>query len=190
VWIGAPLATAALIVAAVLWQSQRTPALTERDSVVLADFRNRTGDAMFDDTLNEALGVQLRQSPFMNILPEQQVQATLRLMGRQAMEPLTPEVGAEICQRNGAKALLSGSIASIGSRYLLTLSAQDCVSGAIVAEEQVNAESKDDVITALGNAVSAFREKLGESLASIQRYDQKIEMATTTSLEALKAYSQ
>jgi tetratricopeptide (TPR) repeat protein len=189
-WIGAPLATAALVAAALLWQSQRTPALTERDPVVLADFRNRTGDAMFDDTLSEALAVQLRQSPFLNLLPEPQVQATLRLMGRQPMEPLTAELGAEVCQRNSAKALLTGSIASIGNRYLLTLSAQDCVSGTIVAEEQVEADGKDDVIAALGAGVSSFREKLGESLASVQRYDQKIEMATTTSLPALKAYSQ
>ena len=188
--IAAPLATVALIAAAVLWQSQRAPALAERDNVVLADFRNRTGDTMFDDTLNEALAVQLRQSPFLNLLPEQQVQATLRLMGRQPTDALTAEVAGEVCQRNGAKAMLSGSIANIGNRYLLTLSAEDCVSGAIVAEEQVSADGKDDVITALGEAVSAFREKLGESLASVQRYDQKIEMATTTSLAALKAYSE
>jgi tetratricopeptide (TPR) repeat protein len=189
-WIGAPVATAALIAAVVLWQSQQAPALTERDTVVLADFRNRTGDAIFDDTLNEALGVQLRQSPYMNLLPEQQVQATLRLMGRQPMEPLTPELAGEVCQRNAAKAMLAGTIANIGNRYLLTLSAQDCVSGAILAEEQVTADGKDNVITALGEGVSAFREKLGESLASVQRYEQKIEMATTTSLAALKAYSQ
>jgi eukaryotic-like serine/threonine-protein kinase len=189
-WIAAPVITLLAIAAFVLWQSQRTPALTERDTVVLADFRNRTGDAMFDDTLNEALAVQLRQSPYLNLLAEQQVQATLRLMGRGAMEPLTPDTANEVCQRNGAKAMLSGSIANIGSQYLLTLSAQDCVSGAILAEEQVNATGKDDVIVALGNGVSLFREKLGESLASVQRYDQKIEMATTTSLAALKAYSQ
>jgi tetratricopeptide (TPR) repeat protein len=188
--IGAPIATAAVVALVVLWQSQRTPALTERDTVVLADFRNRTGDTMFDDTLNEALAVQLRQSPYLNLLPEQQVQSTLRQMGREPMAALTPEVTGEICQRNGAKAMLGGTIAAIGNQYLLTLSAQDCVSGAILAEEQVTADGKDNVITALGRSVSAFREKLGESLASVQRYDQNIEMATTTSLEALKAYSQ
>jgi tetratricopeptide (TPR) repeat protein len=189
-WIGAPVATVAVIAAALLWQSQQTPALTERDTVVLADFRNRTGDAMFDDTLNEALAVQLRQSPYLNLLPEQQVQATLRQMGREPMEALTTEVASEVCQRNGAKAMLAGTIAGIGSQYLLTLSAQDCVSGTILAEEQVTADGKDNVITALGRSVSAFREKLGESLSSVQRYDQNIEAATTTSLEALKAYSQ
>jgi serine/threonine protein kinase/tetratricopeptide (TPR) repeat protein len=189
-WIGAPVATAAIVGAIVLWQSQQAPALAERDTVVLADFRNRTGDTMFDDTLNEALAVQLRQSPFLNLLPEQQVQATLRQMGRDAMEPLTQEIAGEVCQRNAAKAMLAGTIASIGNQYLLTLSAQDCVSGAILAEQQVTADGKDNVITALGEGVSSFREMLGESLASVQRYDQNIEMATTRSLEALKAYSQ
>ena len=98
-----------------LWQSQRTPALASRDTVVLADFRNRTGDTMFDDTLGEALAVQLRQSPFLNLLPDQQVQATLQLMGRPPLEPLTPELGREVCQRTGAKAMLGGTIASLGS---------------------------------------------------------------------------
>jgi tetratricopeptide (TPR) repeat protein len=188
--IGAPLATIAVIVAVILSQSERTPALTERDAAVLSDFRNRTGDAMFDDTLNEALGVQLRQSPYLNLLPEQQVQATLRLMGRQPTETLTPEIASEICQRNGAKAVLGGALSSVGSRYLLTLSAQDCVGGSIIAEEAVEAENKDAVLTALGRGSAAFRERLGESLASVQKYDQSIEEATTRSLEALKAYSQ
>jgi tetratricopeptide (TPR) repeat protein len=179
------------IVAVVIWQSQQTPAaLGERDTVVLADFRNRTGDTMFDDTLNEALGVQLRQSPFLNLLPEQQVQETLRLMGRGPMEPLTPEVASEICQRNQGKAMLGGTVSGIGNRYLLTLSAQECATGNIIAEEAVEAENKDAVLSQLGRAAAAFREKLGESLASIERYDQNIEQATTKSLEALKAYSQ
>jgi tetratricopeptide (TPR) repeat protein len=189
--IGAPLAAAAAIVIGVLWQSQDAPAaLTERDTVVLADFRNRTGDAMFDDTLTEALAVQLRQSPFLNLMPEQQVEATLRLMGRSAEDPITPEVGQEICQRAGAKAMLGGTIANIGNTYVLTLAAQNCLNGAIVAEEQARANGKDEVLTALGDAASRFREKLGESLASVQRYDASIEEATTKSLEALKAYSQ
>ena len=189
-WIGAPVATLAVIAAVLLWQSQQTPALAERDSVVLADFRNRTGDTMFDDTLNEALGVQLRQSPFLNLVAEQQVQATLRMMGREPMEPLTPELAAEVCQRNAAKAMLGGTVANIGNRYLLTLSAQECRTGSILAEEAVEAANKDEVLGALGRAAAAFREKLGESLASVQKYDQNIEEATTKSLEALKAYSQ
>jgi tetratricopeptide (TPR) repeat protein len=145
---------------------------------------------MFDDTLSQALAVQLRQSPFINILPEQQVEATLQMMGRPAMEPLTTEVAREVCVRTGAKALLGGAIAAIGSQYLLTLSAQDCVNGETLAEEAVTAPGKDAVLASLGQAATAFREQLGESLASLQRYDQNIERATTTSLEALKAYSQ
>jgi tetratricopeptide (TPR) repeat protein len=188
--VGAPLVTLAIVGGVLLWQSQKTPALGARDSVVLADFRNRTGDAMFDDTLGEALAVQLRQSPFLRLIPEQQVQATLQLMGRQPSEALTPEVAQQVCQRTGARATLGGAIASLGSSYVLTLSAQDCVTSEILAEEQVEANAKENVITSLGRAASSFREKLGESLAMVQRYDQNIEMATTPSLEALKAYSQ
>jgi tetratricopeptide (TPR) repeat protein len=188
--IGAPLAVIGAIGIFMLSQSQTTPALTERDTVVLADFRNRTGDTMFDDTLSEALAVQLRQSPFMNLMPEQQVQSTLRLMGRSPDDAVTPEVAQEICQRAAAKAVLGGAIANIGNTYLLTLSAHNCVDGQVIAEEQTKATGKDDVLTALGDAASRFREKLGESLASVQRFDAKIEQATTRSLEALKAYSQ
>ncbi len=188
--VGAPVVTLAVIGGAIMWQSQRTPALAMRDTVVLADFRNRTGDTMFDDTLSEALAVQLRQSPYLNLLPEPQVQMTLRQMGRQAMERLTPEIAREVCVRSNAKALLGGTIANVGNTYVLTLAAQDCVNGNILAEEQTQITGKDDVITALGTAASAFRSQLGESLASVQRYDQRIEEATTKSLEALKAYSQ
>ena len=189
-FVGAPLLTAALAGAFFFYRSTTTPALTQKDSVVLSSVVNRTGDTMFDDTLGEALGLQLRQSPFLNLVPEQQVQATLRLMGREPMTAITFEVGREVCQRAGAKALLGGTIAMLGSSYVLTLNAQDCVEGKVLAEEQVEATSKETVLAALGTAVSAFREKLGESLASIQRYDAKIEEATTPSLEALKAYSQ
>ncbi len=190
VLVAAPLVTIAAVAGLLLWQSQRTPALASRDTVVLADFRNRTGDTVFDDTLSEALAVQLRQSPFLNLLPDQQVQATLALMGRPPLEPLTPELGREVCQRTGAKAMLGGTIASLGSAYVLTLSAQNCVTGEILVEEQVQANAKEGVVTALGAAASRLREELGESLAMVQRYDQAIEAATTPSLEALKAYSQ
>jgi eukaryotic-like serine/threonine-protein kinase len=187
---GAPLVTIAVIVGAILWQSPKTPALRERDLVVLSEFRNRTGDTMFDDTLSEALGVQLRQSPYLNLLPDQQIQATLQMMGRQSNERLTPEIASEVCQRAGAKAMLGGTIAMLGTSYLVTLNAQNCVNGEVLAEEQVQAKSKEEVITALGGAASSFRETLGESLASVQRYDANIERATTKSLEALKSYSQ
>jgi tetratricopeptide (TPR) repeat protein len=190
VLVGAPLVTAAVIAGAVLWQTPKTPALRERDLVVLSDFRNRTGDAMFDDTLSEALGLQLRQSPYLNLLNEQQVQSTLQLMGRQPMEPLTPEIAREVCQRAGAKAMLGGTIAALGTSYVVTLNAQNCETGEVLAEEQVEARSKEEVITALGSAATGFRETLGESLASVQRFDANIEQATTKSLEALKSYSQ
>ena len=188
--IAAPLATLGVIAAVLLWRQAQTPALADRDLVVLADFVNRTGDTMFDDTLSEALGVQLRQSPFLNVLNDQQVQSTLRLMGREVATPLTAAVGREVCQRAGARALLGGSIASLGSAYLLTLQAEDCVTGEILAEQQIQASGKEGVLGALSGVVRQFREQLGESLASIQRYDAPVEQASTSSLEALKAYSQ
>lgn len=181
---------AALVGGFFLYRSITTPALSGKDAVVLSSVVNRTGDTMFDDTLGEALALQLRQSPFLNVVPDQQVQATLRQMGRDSESAITADVGREVCQRAGAKALLGGSIAMLGSAYVVTLNAQDCVEGRVLAEEQVQAASKETVLAALGSAVSVFREKLGESLASIQRYDAKIEEATTPSLEALKAYSQ
>jgi len=188
--VGAPLVMAVLVGGFWFYRSVTTPALTDKDTVVLSSVVNRTGDAMFDDTLGDALALQLRQSPFLNVVPDQQVQATLRLMGRDAMAPITAELGREICQRAGGKALLGGTIAMLGTAYVVTLNAQDCVDGSMLAEEQVQASSKETVLAALGTAVSVFREKLGESLGSIQRYDAKIEEATTPSLEALKAYSQ
>jgi tetratricopeptide (TPR) repeat protein len=190
IFIGAPLLTAAIVAGVFFYRSTATPALTQKDSVVLSSVVNRTGDTMFDDTLGEALALQLRQSPFLNLVPDQQVVATLRLMGREPMTPITGEVGREICQRAGARALLGGTIAMLGSSYVLTLNAQDCVDGKVFAEEQAQAPSKEAVLNAMGTAVSSFREKLGESLSSIQRYDAKIEAASTPSLEALKAYSQ
>jgi eukaryotic-like serine/threonine-protein kinase len=190
--VGAPLVTASVIalVFLVLWQSTRAPALTSRDLVVLTDFVNRTGDTMFDDTLAEALALQLRQSPFLNLLTDQQAQSTLRLMGRDPMEPITPEIGAEVCQRVGARATLGGAIASLGSAYVLTLNARDCVTGSVLAEAQVQAAGKETVLVSLGGAASRLREQLGETLASLERYDAPIEEGTTPSLDALKAYSQ
>ena len=190
VLVGAPLLTVLLVGGFFFYRSITTPALTAKDTVVLSSVVNRTGDTMFDDTLGEALGLQLRQSPFLNVVPDQQVQTTLRLMGREPMTPITAEVGREVCQRAGAKALLGGTIAMLGSSYVITLNAQDCVEGRVLAEEQAQATSKESVLSEMGAAVSKMREQLGESLASVQRYDAKIEEASTRSLEALKAYSQ
>jgi tetratricopeptide (TPR) repeat protein/tRNA A-37 threonylcarbamoyl transferase component Bud32 len=189
-WLAAPAATAAVIAAVLGWQSTRTPALEARDLVVLAALDNRTGDTMFDDTLGEALAVQLRQSPFLNLVPEQRVQTTLRMMAQAPGTRLTEELGRDVCQRVGARALLTSTIAALGTSYVITLGAHDCVTGEVLAERQVQARNKEDVLRELGAATSGFREMLGESLASIKRYDAPVEAATTPSLEALKAYSQ
>jgi eukaryotic-like serine/threonine-protein kinase len=164
-------------------------ALTEKDTIVLADFANSTGDAIFDDTLKTALNVSLRQSPFLNVLPDSVVAKTLQLMTRPASTKLTPDVARELCQRAGSKAYLAGAIGSLGSKYVLELKAVNCQSGDTLAEQQVTAASKEKVLDALGEAASKLRTELGESLATVQRFDIPLEQATTSSLEALKAYS-
>ena len=164
-------------------------ALTEKDTIVLADFANSTGDAVFDDTLKTALNVSLRQSPFLNVLSDSEVAKTLQLMTRPADTKLTPEVARELCQRAGSKAYIAGSIGSLGSEYVLGLKAVNCQSGDTLAEEQVTAASKEKVLDALGEAASKLRGELGESLATVQKFDVPLEQATTSSLEALKAYS-
>jgi serine/threonine protein kinase/tetratricopeptide (TPR) repeat protein len=163
--------------------------LTDKDTIVLADFSNSTGDAVFDDTLKTALSVGLNQSPFLNVLSDNKVAATLKLMTRPPDTRLTPEVAREICQRAGGKAYLTGSIASLGSQYVLGLKAVNCQSGDPLAEEQVTAASKEKVLDALGEAASKLRGALGESLATVQRFDAPLSEATTSSLEALKSYS-
>ena len=146
-------------------------ALTEKDTIVLADFANSTGDAVFDDTLKTALNVALNQSPFLNVLSENKVAATLKLMSRPAGTKLTPEVTRELCQRAGSKAYLAGSIASLGSEYVLGLKAVNCQNGDPLAEQQVTAASKEKVLDALGEAASKLRTELGESLATVQKLD-------------------
>jgi serine/threonine protein kinase/Flp pilus assembly protein TadD len=167
----------------------RTQALTEKDTLLLADMVNTTGDPVFDGTLKQALAVQLGQSPFLNLFPEDRVRETLRYMGRSPDERVTKEVAREICQRQGIKALLTGSIASLGSHYVITLEALNSQTGEAIAREQVEAESKEQVLKTLGGAATKLREKLGESLASIQKFDAPVEQATTSSLEALKAFT-
>lgn len=190
-WLAAFAATVVALVGAVVllrpWSA--TPALTEQDTVLLTDFTNTTGEAVFDDTLKQALAVQLGQSPFLNILPEQRVRETLRLMGRSPDERITKAIGREVCEREGIKAMLTGSIAVLGSTYALTLEAVNCRTDQSLAAEQVEATGQDEVLTALGTAASRLRGKLGESLASIQKLDAPVERATTPSLEALKAFS-
>jgi serine/threonine protein kinase/tetratricopeptide (TPR) repeat protein len=163
--------------------------LTEKDTIVLADFDNKTGDTVFDDALKQALSVALNQSPFLNVLPENKVTATLKLMSRPTGTKLTPEVTHELCQRAGSKAYIAGSIGSLGSEYVLGLKAVNCQSGDPLAEKQVTAASKEKVLDALGEAASKLRGELGESLATVQKFDVPLAEATTSSLEALKAYS-
>jgi serine/threonine protein kinase/tetratricopeptide (TPR) repeat protein len=162
--------------------------LTEKDTVVLSDFDNRTGDPVFDDALKQALAVQLGQSPFVNILSERKVEETLRLMGRPTTEKISRDVARELCIRTGSKAIVLGSISNLGGQYVIGLNAVGCSSGDTLAEEQEQAAAKGDVLKALGTAAVTLRGKLGESLATIQKFDVPVE-ATTPSLEALKAYS-
>ena len=163
--------------------------LTDKDTIVLSDFNNKTGDEVFDDTLKTALRVSLRQSPFLNLLSDSEVAKTLQLMTRPVGTKLTPEVTRELCLRAGSKAYLAGSISSLGGEYVLGLKAADCQSGDTLAEEQVTAASKEKVLDALGEAASKLRTELGESLATVQKLDVPLAKATTSSLEALKAYS-
>ena len=176
-------------VGAWLYFARKAQALTEKDTIVLSDFTNTTGDAIFDDTLKTALNVSLRQSPFLNVLSDSEVAKTLQLMTRPASTKLTPEVARELCQRAGSKAYLAGTIGSLGSQYVLGLKAVNCRSGDTLAEEQVTAASKEKVLDTLGQAASKLRGELGESLATVQKLDVPLEQATTSSLEALQAYS-
>jgi eukaryotic-like serine/threonine-protein kinase len=184
----------ALIAGGLYWRSRSgTPAtnatrLTEKDTVVLADFTNSTGDPVFDGTLKQALAVDLEQSPFLNILSDRKVGETLRLMGRSPSDHITQDVAKELCVRTGSKAILTGSVSSLGSQYVIGLEAVACSTGDTLSKEQAEASSKEDVVKALGNAASALRAKLGESLASVQKFNVPIE-ATTSSLEALKTFS-
>ena len=167
----------------------RPRAFRERDSVVIADFANTTGEPIFDDTLKEALDVQLRQSPFLTVLSEQRVQRTLRLMGRARGDKLTPDVARDLCQRTASKAMIAGGISQLGKRYVISLDATNCHTGDTIDKRQVVAASQDEVLKVLGSVADQLRRGLGESLASIAKYDAPIQEATTKSLDALKSYS-
>jgi DNA-binding winged helix-turn-helix (wHTH) protein/predicted Zn-dependent protease len=169
------------------WRSR--PALTEADRVLVSDFANTTGEPVFDDTLKQAVSVELGQSPFFNILSDAKVNSTLRLMMKPVNERLTPEVSQEVCQRAGGKAYVAGSIASLGKEYVIGLNAVNCETGDVLAQEQAAADSKEHVLKALGQTTTALREKLGESLASIRKFDTPIDEATTPSLDALRSLS-
>ena len=183
------LLSAALVAGGLYYRGHQAKPLTGNDTLVLSDFTNTTGDSVFDDTLKQGLAVQLEQSPFLALVSERKVNETLRLMGRPAGDRLTPELAREVCQRRGSRAILTGSIAALGSQYVIGLKAADCNTGDVLAEAQEQAAGKEAVLKALDNAAVILRAKLGESLSSVQKYATPVEEATTPSLEALKAYS-
>src|SRR5262245_24779185 len=189
--LGVTLTLAAVALATVAWliYRDRQPALTEKDTILLADFVNNTGDAVFDGTLKEALAAHLGQSPFLNILSVEQVRESLRYMNHSPDERVTRALARDICQRQGLKALLAGSISSFGRNYAITMEAVNAQTGEVIARELVEAEGKEQVLKAMGQSATRLREKLGESLVSIRKFDVPIEQATTSSLEALKSFS-
>ena len=184
----AALLVAALMAGGLYYRSHRVQHLTDKDTVVLTDFDNKTGDAVFDDALKQALAVELGQSPFLNVLSDRKVSETLAMMGHPTNQRITEDVGRELCLRTGSTALLGGTISSLGSHYLIELNAVACSTGDTLAKEQGEANRKEDVLKALSRASSSLRTKLGESLPSVQKFNVPIE-ATTSSLEALKSYS-
>jgi serine/threonine protein kinase/tetratricopeptide (TPR) repeat protein len=186
---GATIVVVGLTVGGWLYFARRAHVLTEKDSIVLADFTNTTGDEVFDDTLKQALAVDLGQSPFLNILSEDKVRQTLREMTRSPGERLTQDLAREVCQRAGSKAYMAGSIAALGTQYVIGLEALNCATGDVLAREQVTSAGKEQVLSALGQAAAKLRNEVGESLSSVQKFDVPLERATTNSLEALKAYT-
>ncbi len=187
------LVSVALLVAALAAGTylhvHRTPKLSDKDTIVLADFANTTGDPVFDDTLKQALSISLQQSPFLNLLSEQKIKDTLGLMGHPPSERLSSQVASEICQRTSSTAVIEGSISSLGSEYVLGLNTVNCQTGDLLAQEQLQAKRKEDVLETLGAATTKLRQRLGESLGSVQKFNAPLMAATTSSLEALKAYS-
>ena len=191
IWLWAGSA-AAVVVAAVIGGfvfTHRSTALSEKDSILLTEFVNTTGDSVFDGTLKQALAVQLEQSPYLNVFPQSRIQQALTYMGKPPGERLTSDVGREICQREGVKAMLTGSIGNLGAHYVITLEAVNAQTGDTLASEQVEADSKERALKSLDQGASSLRRKLGESLASVKQYAKPLEQATTSSLAALKEYS-
>jgi serine/threonine protein kinase/Flp pilus assembly protein TadD len=187
----AVIASAIIVALGVFFFTHRSAhALTDKDLILVTDFTNTTGDPVFDGTLKSATAVGLGQSPYLNVVSDQKVQQTLKLMGQPVDARITPQIGRQICTRNAIKAMLTGSIAALGSQYVITLNAVNATTGDVLAEEQAQASKKEDVLNSLGAAVSNLRGKLGESLASVKKFDKPLDEATTSSLEALKAYTE
>jgi serine/threonine protein kinase/Flp pilus assembly protein TadD len=181
---------ALLIAGGLFYRSHKTQALTEKDSILLSDFTNTTGDPVFDSTLKKALAVSLGQSPYLNVVPDSKVQQTLKLMGKAPETRLTSDIGREICQRAHVKAMLTGAIAPLGREYVITLEAINAATGDSLAQVQEQATSKEQVLNALGLGADKLRGNLGESMASVQKFDKPLQEVTTSSLEALKAFTQ
>jgi serine/threonine protein kinase/tetratricopeptide (TPR) repeat protein len=188
-WIALAALLFTALAAGTYFYLHRAPKLTDKDTVVLADFANTTGDPVFDDALKQALTSSLRQSPSLNVLSDNRVSQTLRLMTRPINTPLTPEIVQEVCQRTNSKAWIAGSIASLGSEYVVGLKTVNCQNGDTLAQAQATAANKEKVLDALGEAASKLRRELGESLANVKKFDVPLSQATTSSLEALKAVS-
>jgi len=185
----AGVAAVLALLAAGYFYFHRKPALTDKDTIILADFTNRTGDPDFNDTLRQGLAVELGQSPFLSLVPDRRIQGTLRLMGRAPDSPLTADVAREVCERTFSAAVVEGSIARLGSQYVLGLRAINCRTGEALDDEQVQVSKKDDVLNALSQVAKKFRSKAGESLASVKEHGSTLVEATTPSLEAWKLYT-
>jgi DNA-binding winged helix-turn-helix (wHTH) protein/tetratricopeptide (TPR) repeat protein len=179
----------AVIAGALLYRHRRMRVLAEKDTIILADFENLTGDPVFDVTLRQGLAVQLEQSPYLSFIPDERIQQVLRQMHQPENAKLTPAVAREVCERTASVVVLDGSITPLGSQYVLGLRARDCQSGKVLAEEQVQAARKEDVLHALDQIAGRFRTRVGESLSTVKKYDTPLAQVTTSSLEALKAYS-
>ena len=191
VWtiVGTVLVFVSLAAAGLYYRVHRQKPLTAKDTIVIADLANYTGDGVFDETLKTALKVSLRQSPFLNLLSENKIAAILQLMTRSTSTKLTPDIARDVCQRSGSKAYVTGSVTGLGSEYVLELKTVDCQNGETLAQDQVTADSKPKVLSAMSDAAARLRAELGETLSSVKRYDVPLAQATTSSLEALRAYS-
>ncbi len=188
-FIAAAMSISLAFTAALYWHFRPSPKLTDKDTLVLADFRNTTGDPVFDGALRQGLAVELQQSPFLSLISEQRIQHLLPLMGQHPDAPITPSIARQICERTASAAVLEGSIVPLGSQYVLGLRARNCRTGEIVDEEQTQAARKEDVLNALGRIAGQFRSRAGESLATVEKHATPLAEATTRSLEALKIYS-
>src|SRR5579862_7350161 len=189
-WLASAVVCVALIAGAVYWRAQKAPKLAYQDTIVIADFDNKTGNAVFDDTLKQALTIQIEQSPFLHVLSSDKTADTLKLMNRKAGDRLPQEVAHEVCVRSNSQALLAGSIASIGDQYLIGLRATNCQTGETLASAEATADNRNHVLQTLSNIANELREKLGESGASVKKFNQPLEQVTTSSLDALQAYTE